>query len=134
LKDQSANLVSGDKVRKVILCSGQVYYDLDQYRKDNKIDNVAIMRVESLCPWPFKEIIKNMKKYPNASITWAQEEPKNAGAWTYAEPRLRNIVKFMERKDRKITYAGRPIMAAAAVGYTSTHVAGLAKLTADAFE
>lgn len=134
MKDQSTNLVSGDKVRKVILCSGQVYYDLDQYRQDNKIDNVAIMRVESLCPWPFKEIIKNMKKYPNASITWAQEEPKNAGAWTYAEPRLRNIVKFMGHKDKKISYAGRPIMAATAVGYTSTHVAGLAKLTADAFE
>ncbi len=74
-----------------------------------------------------------MKLYPNAELTWAQEEPKNAGAWTYAQPRLRNIAKFMGRKDHGVTYAGRPVMAAAAVGYASTHSEGLAQLLRDEF-
>lgn len=97
-------------------------------------NDVAILRVESLCPFPFKEVIKNLKLYPNAELTWAQEEPKNAGSWTYAQPRLRNIAKFMERKDQRVSYAGRPVMAASAVGYTSTHQAGLAQLIIDAFK
>jgi len=64
-------LVEKDKVRKVVLCSGQVYYDLADYRKKNEIDDVAILRVESICPFPFKEIIGQLKEYKNASITWA---------------------------------------------------------------
>lgn len=71
LKDNNPNLVAGDKIRKVILCSGQVYYDIDDAREKKGIKDVAILRVESLCPFPFKEIIKNLKRYPNASITWA---------------------------------------------------------------
>ena len=68
-----------------------------------------------------------MKEYKNASITWAQEEPKNAGAWNYVEPRLRNIREFMGKSD-DVDYAGRPMMAAAAVGYTKTHVEQLQNL------
>lgn len=99
LKDNYKKLVSGDKVRKVILCSGQVYYDLEAKREADGHNDVAILRVESLCPFPFKEIIKNLNHYPNAKVCWAQEEPKNAGSWTYAQPRLRNINKFMKRKE-----------------------------------
>jgi len=86
-----------------------------------------------LCPFPFKEIITQLKSYKNASVTWAQEEPKNAGAWIYAEPRINNILEFMKRKD-DAEYAGRPIMAAAAVGYTGTHNDQLAQLLVDAFK
>lgn len=89
--DKDPNLVADGKVRKVILCSGQVYYDLQARREKEGRHDIAIMRVESLCPFPFKEIIAELKKYKNASITWAQEEPKNAGGWTYVQPRLRNI-------------------------------------------
>jgi 2-oxoglutarate dehydrogenase E1 component len=133
-KDKHDKLVAGDKVRKVVICSGQVYYDLEAKRDAENHNDVAIMRCESLCPFPFKEIIKNLKKYPNAQICWAQEEPKNAGAWTYAQPRLRNINKFMNRKDVSVQYAGRPMMAASAVGYTSTHNESLAALLKDAFK
>jgi len=75
----------------VILTSGQVYFDLDDERTKLKRNDVAIIRLESFCPFPFKEIINELKQYPNASVTWAQEEPKNAGGWSYAQPRLRNI-------------------------------------------
>lgn len=122
------------QVKKVILCSGQVYYDLEAERNKSGRKDVAILRVESLCPFPFKEIIAELKRYNNAmDITWAQEEPKNAGAWLYAQPRMNNIMDFVGRKGTKLTYAGRPIMAATAVGYTKTHNDQLAQLIADAF-
>ena len=120
IADTNANLVAAEKVRKVILCSGQVFYDLDQARTDRKLNDIAIIRCESLCPFPFKEIIKELKKYKNAELCWAQEEPKNAGAWVYAQPRLQNILTFLKQDD-EVTYAGRPIMAATAVGYTQAH-------------
>ena len=98
-----------------------MYYDLEAEREKLGRNDVAILRTESLCPFPFKEIIGELKKYKNAEITWCQEEPKNAGPWTYVEPRLRNIKKHVGKKNVKIDYAGRPIMAAAAVGFGNLH-------------
>lgn len=121
IADQKKDLVAADKVKKVILCCGQVYYDLEAEREKLGRNDVAILRTESLCPFPFKEIIGELKKYKNAEITWCQEEPKNAGPWTYVEPRLRNIQKHVGKKNVKIDYAGRPIMAAAAVGFGNLH-------------
>ena len=120
IPDKHDKLVAADKVRKVILCSGQVYYDLEEARKKENKNDIAIMRVESLHPFPFKEIIAELKNYKNAKITWAQEEPKNAGGWTYAQPRLHNILDHLKR-DAEVDYAGRPIMAATATGYGKHH-------------
>lgn len=127
LIEDNANLAPA-QVKKVILCSGQVYYDLEAERTKTGRKDVAILRVESLCPFPFKEIIGELKKYSNAKdVTWAQEEPKNAGSWTYAQPRMRNILEFTNRQNStELNYAGRPIMAASAVGYSATHTAQLA--------
>lgn len=133
LLPDTANLQPA-QVKKVIFCSGQVYFDLEAERAKLGRNDVAILRVESLCPFPFKEIISELKRYNNAmDITWAQEEPKNAGSWLYAEPRMRNIIDFVGRKNANLRYAGRPIMSATAVGYTKTHNDQLAKLLADAF-
>lgn len=107
-------------MRKVIICTGQVYYDLEARREKEQRYDIAIIRAESLCPFPFKEIIGELSKYKNASVTWAQEEPKNAGVWVYAEPRLQNIREFLGQST-EVSYVGRPIMAATAVGYTSMH-------------
>lgn len=96
ITDKNPNLVAPAKVRKVVLCTGQVYYDLHNAVTKQNVKDVAILRVESLCPFPFKEIIAELQKYKNASLTWAQEEPKNAGAWIYAEPRLRNIREHLK--------------------------------------
>lgn len=134
--DTNPDLVAPEKVRRVVLCSGQVYYDLEARRERDGHNDVAILRVESLCPFPFKELIASLKQYKNASVTWAQEEPKNAGGWTYAQPRLRNINKYLGRtgRDVKIDYAGRPIAAATAVGFAGLHNAQLAGLLEDAFQ
>ena len=118
--DENTKTVAKDKIRKVVFCSGQVYYDLEAAREKEGKNDVAILRVERFCPFPFKEIISELKEYKNATITWAQEEPKNAGAWYYAEPRLRNIREHLKKSD-ELSYAGRPIMGATAVGYTHTH-------------
>lgn len=133
IEDQNPDLVAPNQVRKVILCSGQVYFDLAEERARKGYNDVAIVRVESLCPWPFYRIGAELEKYPNASVTWAQEEPKNAGAWTYAQPRLRNIQKHIGRKTHKVDYAGRPIMSATAVGFTKVHNEQLQNLLKDAF-
>ena len=132
--DQNPNLVAKDKVRKVIFCAGQVYFDLDERRTKDKHNDVAILRVESLCPFPFKEVAEAMKQYPNAQVTWSQEEPKNAGGWTHIVPRMRNVLKHIGRKDRKIEYAGRPIMGATAVGFAKLHTDQLAALLEDSFK
>lgn len=117
INDKDEKLVAPSKVRRVILCSGQVYYELEAKRQKEGHHDVAIMRVESLCPWPFKEIIAEFKNYSNAECVWVQEEPKNAGVWAYAEPRLRNIREFMGQ-DEEVKYVGRPMMAAVSTGYT----------------
>ena len=87
-----------------------------------------------MCPFPFKRLIPHFRKYQNATITWAQEEPKNAGGWLYVEPRLRNTLEYMERDipDDTVTYAGRPIMAATATGYAKYHNESLAQLIKEA--
>jgi len=131
--DGNKEAVSKDKVRKVIFCSGQVYFDLEEKRAKEGHHDVAILRVESLCPFPFKESIAALEEYPNASVTWSQEEPKNAGGYTYVVPRFRNILKHLGRSTSKIDYAGRPIMGATAVGFAKTHNDQLANLLQDAF-
>jgi len=134
ISDNYPNLSSPEKIRKVILCSGQVYFDLEAEREAKGHNDVAILRVESLCPFPFKSIIKELKQFKNASVTWAQEEPSNAGAWTYVRPRLINCMKFVDRKNLKVQYAGRPINASTATGYGKVHNQQLSDLVHDAFK
>ena len=71
IKDQNPKLVAPEKVRKVILCTGQVYYDLEAEREKNNQNDVAILRLESLCPFPYKELIAELNKYKNAKIVWS---------------------------------------------------------------
>lgn len=98
-----------------------MYYDLETKRAAEKRSDVAILRVESLCPFPFKEVLSELKSYKNAEVTWVQEEPKNAGGFLYAEPRLSNCLAHLKRKQYAPHYAGRPIMSATAVGFAATH-------------
>jgi 2-oxoglutarate dehydrogenase E1 component len=81
LEDTNDNLVADEDVRKVVYCSGQVYYDLDAARKKRGIDDIAIIRIEQIAPFPFRSIRHASDKYVNARQFWAQEEPKNAGSW-----------------------------------------------------
>ena len=119
---------SSAKVKRIILCSGKVYYDLLNYRTQRKIDDAAIIRVEQLYPLAEKKLREMLKPFPNsAKYVWCQEEPENMGAWTFIEPRLRTIFCT------EIAYAGREASASPAVGALARHKRELARLVADAF-
>src|SRR5882672_9013218 len=117
-----------DKVKRIILCSGKVYYDLLKYRTERKIDDAAIIRIEQLYPLAEKKLREMLKPFPkNVKLVWCQEEPENMGAWTFMEPRLRTLFCT------EIAYAGREASASPAVGALARHKREQARLVADAF-
>jgi len=120
---------SPEKIEKLILCSGQVYYDLVKARKDAKKKNIAIVRVEQLAPFPVQEVQMELNKYPNARVVWAQEEHMNMGAWNFVQPRAN---KLLEHTNRSIKFVGRPSSAAPATGFPKVHEAELAALLKEA--
>jgi 2-oxoglutarate dehydrogenase E1 component len=117
-----------DNVKRIILCSGKVYYDLLNYRTDRKIGNAAIIRIEQLYPLAEKKLREMLKPFPkDAKFVWCQEESENMGAWTFIEPRLRALFCT------EIAYAGREASASPAVGSLARHKREQARLVADAF-
>jgi 2-oxoglutarate dehydrogenase E1 component len=116
------------KMKRIILCSGKVYYDLVDYRTKRKISDAAIIRIEQLYPLAEKKLRETLKPFPKgAQLIWCQEEPQNMGAWTFIEPRLRAIFC------REVAYAGRSASASPAVGALARHKREQAALIADAF-
>lgn len=117
------------QVKKIILCSGKVYYDLLEQREQDKIKNVPIIRIEQLYPFPEAELKYEIKKYPNAKqIVWCQEEPKNQGAWYATQHHL--VACLQAGQD--LEYVGRSASAAPATGHHQTHVLQQQALVAQA--
>jgi 2-oxoglutarate dehydrogenase E1 component len=110
--------IQPEKVRRVISCSGKVYYDLVKKREEKKATDVAILRVEQLYPFPHKAFAAEMRKYPNATeAVWCQDEPQNQGAWFFVQ----HYVHENMLEAQKLGYAGRPASASPAVGYAHLH-------------
>ncbi|MFZ5568697.1 MAG: 2-oxoglutarate dehydrogenase E1 component [Pseudomonadota bacterium] len=110
--------LKADKVKRVIACSGKVYYDLVKKREEKGLEDTAILRVEQLYPFPHKAFAAELKKYPNATdIVWCQDEPQNQGAWFFIQ---HNIHENM-LDGQKLGYAGRAASASPAVGYAHLH-------------
>jgi 2-oxoglutarate dehydrogenase E1 component len=106
------------QVTRIVACSGKVYYDLLIARRERRLDNVAIIRVEQLYPFPHKQFAAEMKRYPNAAeVVWCQEEPQNQGAWYQTQ----HYFEENMRPDQRLFYAGRLSAAAPAGGYLSRH-------------
>ncbi|KAJ5217245.1 hypothetical protein N7468_010253 [Penicillium chermesinum] len=124
-----------EKIERVILCSGQVYAALTKHREANGIRNTAITRVEQLHPFPWAQLKENLDSYPNAKdIVWAQEEPLNAGAWSYAQPRIETLLNATEHHNRRhVLYAGRAPSASVATGLKATHLKEEQEFLQDAF-
>ncbi|WP_428506124.1 2-oxoglutarate dehydrogenase E1 component [Roseateles sp.] len=115
--EQSAS-ISADKVKRVIVCSGKVYYDLVRKREEKKSTDVAIIRVEQLYPFPHKAFAAEIKKYPGATeLVWCQDEPQNQGAWFFVQ----HYVHENMADGQKLGYAGRPASASPACGYAHLH-------------
>jgi len=129
---ETGNLVARTKVRRVVLCSGKVYYDLLAAREEMNISNVALIRMEQLYPFPSVSLSKELKKYPNADVVWCQEEPKNMGAWTYLDRRLEELLGNVDIKAERPVYAGRPEASSPATGSFGKHTKEQQALVEDA--
>ncbi|KAI3991516.1 hypothetical protein MKX01_017135 [Papaver californicum] len=122
IKDQKDRSDLEEGVRRLVLCSGKVYYELDEERKKVSGDDVAICRVEQLCPFPYDLIQRELKRYPNAEVVWCQEEPMNMGGYNYIAPRLCTAMKALGRGPMEdIKYVGRGPSAATATGFYTVH-------------
>jgi len=107
------------QVKRLIFCSGKVYFDLMAQLEETRVDGVAIIRLEQLYPFPQKEVAGLLHRYSRANeVVWCQEEPQNQGAWLHLQPRLQACLL----DDQKLIYAGRPECASPAVGYYSIHL------------
>jgi 2-oxoglutarate dehydrogenase E1 component len=120
------------KARKVIICSGKVYYDLLEERRNRKITDVAIIRLEQFYPFPHESLAKELKKYPNAQVIWCQEEPENMGGWSFVDRRIEKVLVECKSKNSRPVYVGRGEGAATACGYMKTHKAQQEKLVNEA--
>ena len=130
--DQAVKLVKDNKIRRVIMCSGKVYYDLYEEREKRGINDIYLMRVEQLYPFPARALITELGRFPKADMVWCQEEPKNAGAWTFIEPNIEYVLGQIEAKNPRARYVGRPASAATATGSMSRHLAELAQFMDEA--
>uniref|UniRef100_A0A8C3CMA4 2-oxoglutarate dehydrogenase-like, mitochondrial n=1 Tax=Cairina moschata TaxID=8855 RepID=A0A8C3CMA4_CAIMO len=118
------------EVKRVIFCTGKVYYDLVKERKNQDLEKqVAITRLEQISPFPFDLLKEELEKYPGADLVWCQEEHKNSGYYDYVKPRFRTIVNHT----RPIWYVGREPAAAAATGNKNTHLVSLRRFLDTAF-
>ncbi|CAL8073197.1 unnamed protein product [Calicophoron daubneyi] len=125
IPDKGAAFENPGGVKKLILCSGKVYYELRNERGALGLDDkIAISRIEQITPFPYDLIKEDLERYPNASIQWVQEEHKNMGAWAYVQPRINHLVSRVQpdRVFNRITYCGRPPSASTAAGHKAMHL------------
>jgi 2-oxoglutarate dehydrogenase E1 component len=133
IPETSDSLKPADEIKRLVLCSGKVYYDLARARELNGIDDVALVRVEQLAPFPFDLVKSAADTYPNAEIVWSQEEPQNQGAWHHVDPRIETSLRASSHHaTSRPQYAGRPPTASTATGHKYSHIAELHSLLADA--
>ena len=99
------------------MCTGKLYYELLSEREKKGVDDVAIVRVEQISPFPFDKVAEEMARYSNAELVWAQEEPKNMGCWTYVQDRMMTATRILNKSEVRPAYVGRQTEASPAVGY-----------------
>ncbi len=123
---------SDAEIRRIVLCSGKVYYDLADARDTAGINDVYILRLEQLYPFPAKSLIAELGRFPNAEVVWAQEEPRNMGPWTFVDPNIEWVLGHVKSKHPRARYVGRLASAATATGQASKHASEQKALVAEA--
>jgi 2-oxoglutarate dehydrogenase E1 component len=109
------------QIRRVVLCTGKVYYDLYAAREAAGVDDVYLLRIEQLYPFPAKALVTELSRFPRAEIVWAQEEPRNMGAWNFIEPNVEWVLQHTPIVNPRPRYVGRTPAAATATGLASKH-------------
>jgi 2-oxoglutarate dehydrogenase E1 component len=128
----TVQLKPDDQIRRVVMCSGKVYYDLVEEREKRGIDDVYVLRVEQLYPFPVKAAVSELSRFKQAEVIWCQEEPKNMGSWFFVEDYIEWVLNQIGALHRRPRYAGRPASAATATGLMSKHLAQLQAFLNDA--
>ncbi len=121
-----------DKIKRVVMCSGKVYYDLLAERDERGIDDIYLMRLEQLYPFPAMSLTKELERFPNADVVWCQEEPKNQGGWTFVEPNIEWVLSRIDTRAKRPAYVGRAASASVATGLAKSHKAQQEALVNDA--
>ncbi|MFN3537652.1 MAG: 2-oxoglutarate dehydrogenase E1 component, partial [Brevundimonas sp.] len=125
--------IKADKdIRRVVLCSGKVYYDLLEAREKAGVNDIYLMRLEQFYPWPMKSLMTELARFPNADLVWCQEEPKNMGGWTFVDPWLELTLDKLDIKAKRARYVGRPASASTAAGLMSRHLKELETFLSEA--
>jgi 2-oxoglutarate dehydrogenase E1 component len=114
-------LAEDKKIRRVVLCSGKVYYDLLEERDARGLTDVYLLRVEQFYPFPALALVKELERFKGAEVVWCQEEPRNQGGWTFMEPNLEWVLTRIGAKHPRPRYAGRAASASPATGLASRH-------------
>ena len=125
-REGKVKLAKDNKIRRVVMCSGKVYYDLFEAREELGIDDVYLMRIEQFYPVPRRSIMHELKRFPGAELVWCQEEPRNMGGWSFIRDEIEWCATQIEAKMPRPRYAGRPPSAATATGLMSKHKAEMA--------
>lgn len=120
-REGKVKLTSDDKIRRVVMCSGKVYYDLFEAREERGDDDVYLLRVEQFYPVPRKSLMQELKRFPQAEMVWCQEEPRNMGGWTFMRDEIEWACNQVGAKHPRPKYAGRPPSAATATGLLAQH-------------
>jgi len=131
---KSQQLVAPEKIRKIIFCSGQVYYALATERENRNIKDIAIVRLEQLSPFPFDLVQEQLKLYSKAELAWVQEEPENMGAWHFVHPHFLTAAKAIGVATPSMSYTGRRTSASPAAGTYQQHSSELAKFINQAMQ
>ncbi|WP_299403433.1 2-oxoglutarate dehydrogenase E1 component [uncultured Roseobacter sp.] len=130
--NSETKLVADNKIKRVVMCAGKVYYDLLEERDARGINDVYLLRVEQFYPFPAQSAVKELERFKQAEVVWCQEEPKNQGAWTFIEPNIEWVLGRIKAKHPRPIYAGRATSASPATGLASQHKAQQAALVDDA--
>jgi len=122
------------KIKRVVICSGKVYYDLLEARDAAGLDDVYLLRVEQYYPFPAMALMKELERFKGADMVWCQEEPKNQGAWSFIEPNIEWVLSRIKAKQTRPTYVGRTSSASPATGLASQHKAQQTALVNEALD
>jgi 2-oxoglutarate dehydrogenase E1 component len=117
----TAELFGDERISRVVMCSGKVYYDLLAERDARGIQDVYIMRLEQFYPFPALSLTKELGRFKDAQVVWCQEEPKNQGAWTFVEPNLEWVLERIGARHTRPLYVGRHAAASSATGLARQH-------------
>jgi 2-oxoglutarate dehydrogenase E1 component len=132
--DDADKLADADQIKRIVLCTGKVYYDLLEERRKRDIKDVYIMRLEQLYPFPHDALAEELAPFKNADIVWCQEEPENQGAWTFVDRLIEGVLTELQHDASRPRYVGRPPTASPATGFLERHKLEQAKLVDEALK